>query len=337
MKTIRFIVMLCAIVCFYISCKKDCPDPSAKEEKPRVLLEIKSNQNSYMAEDGTRFYTKAFTSKNDTNLYRLKVNKGEKYHLYCIQPDLKYTPGIKMVLFNTDNDTISYSRNDTGRSELFFTSSYTGEVNLTVYLQSNYNETLSYNLYFESNKTLALKFLNLNWQTAGDWRIVNSQTLEFKGYDSREYRWIRLYLPVADNVSVQFRIKSSGKKTLPSFGFIVNGSSELMYWGDYQEELPQKGEFLNIVDNEGYKVLHLNGSGIGFNYGTFSLPIIDMNGGVNIWLKPTNSYGTVLINNVEAGNLPAAIMNYFYLVIEDTGFDTVTFENISFEQVFRTN
>lgn len=337
MKSISFIVMLCAIVCFSLSCEKDCPDPSAKDENPRVLLEIKPNQNTYIAEDGNRFYTKVFTSKNDTNLYRLKVNKGEKYHLYCIQPDLKYTPGIKMVLFNTDNDTISYSRNDTGKSELFFTSSYTGEVNLTVYLNSKYNETLSYNLYFESNKPLAMRFMNLNWETTGDWRIVNAQTLEFRNYDSREYRWIRLNLPVADNLNVQFRIKSSGKITLPSLGFIVNASSELMYWGDYQEELPQKGEFLNIVNNEEYKVLHLNGPGIGFNYGTFSLPIIDMNTGVNIWLKPTNSYTTVLVNNVETGNLPAAIANYFYLVIEDIGFETITFENITLEQVFRTN
>lgn len=39
MKTLKLIVILCAIACFSISCENDCPDPSAKEEKPRILLE----------------------------------------------------------------------------------------------------------------------------------------------------------------------------------------------------------------------------------------------------------------------------------------------------------
>ncbi len=329
MKTMNLFLILFVITGLSFSCKKDKTDDETESGKG-ILLEIASNQNTYVAANGARFYTDALLSKNDTNLYRLKVNKGSKYHIFCIQPDVLYS-GLKMILYNSKMEVISDTIQYNGKPELFFTPGVTGDIYLSVFTPKSYNESLSYNLYFELCKPIALNFMNYNWKYMGDWKVVNSKTLSFKSSDSREFRWIRLNSVVSDQMKLSFTLKSAVKTDLPSFGIVYKGSPDMMNWGDYQEELPAKGEFINISDYENYRILHLNGTSIAFEYGSITMPKPDLKNGVSIAVTSGQYTYTVYMNNVPAGYIRSNILNTFYLLIEDIGSDQITIENLKLE------
>jgi hypothetical protein len=322
-----------AIGFLLVSCRKENDDPSPDPDLDGgILLEIKPDQNSYISENNNRFYTNVFSHKNDSNLYHLKVKSGVKYRMFCTQPDLTYT-SIKMVLLTSKRDTISISRNEEGRSEIYFEPSVPDDLYLLVYLKSSINETLKYNLYFEELTPAALNFMNLNWQTTGNWQVINSQTLEFNGSDSRKFRWIRLNSIISDNQDISFTIKSATRAKLPSFGIILSGSSELVNWGEYKEQLPQLGTLFNFTDNESYRIIHLGGTGMSFDYGTMTVPNMNINSGVNITIEhPYPPNKSVFINNIGLYSINPASMNKFYLVIEDKGFDKIVFENLKFKE-----
>lgn len=330
----RSLLFICAIAFIFFSCRKDKNDPvPVPDLDGGILLEIKPDQNTYISENNDRFYTNIFSHKNDSNLYHLKVKTGVKYSMFCIQPDLTYT-SIKMVLLNSKRDTISYSINEGGRSEIFFEPSIPDDLYLLVYLNSSFSETLKYNLYFEELVPAALNFMNLNWEATGNWQVINSQTLEFNGSASRKFRWIRLNSIISDNQDISFTIKSATRTKLPSFGIILSGSSELVnLWGEYNEQLPQKGTFFNFTDDESYRIIRLTVNGIGFDYGTMTIPNMDINIGVNITIEhPYPPNKSVFINNIGLYSINPASMNKFYLVIEDKGFDRIVFENLIFKE-----
>jgi hypothetical protein len=175
--------------------------------------------------------------------------------------------------------------------------------------------------------------MNLNWQTTGNWQVINSQTLEFNGSDSRKFRWIRLNSIISDNQDISFTIKSATRAKLPSFGIILSGSSELVNWGEYKEQLPQLGTLFNFTDNESYRIIHLGGTGMAFDYGTMTVPNMNINSGVNITIEhPYPPNKSVFINNIGLYSINPASMNKFYLVIEDKGFDKIVFENLKFKE-----
>lgn len=317
------------------SCQKDDDIPEPPVPLPDleggIVLEIKPGQNSYISENNDRFYTNIFSHKNDSDLYHLKVKPGVKYNLFCFQPGIPYS-NLKMVLLTSKRDTISVSTYATGLCEIFFEPNVPDDLYLFVSLQSSVNETLKYNLYFEELAPAKFDFINLKWEKTGNWQVTDTQTLEFIGSGSMKFRWIRLDSIISDNHDISFAIKSATKTVLPSFGIILSGSSEQLYFGDYKEQLPQKGTFLVFTDNQNFRIISLWGNGMGYEYRTMLIPDLDLKTGVNITINhdyyPNKS---VYINNIGLHSIYYGSMNKFYLVVEDKDFERIVFKNFAFK------
>jgi len=312
----------------FLSCQKEEVDPNtAPDLRESILLEISPDQNSYIGATGNHYYTHIFTHKNDTDLYELKIKEGVKYRMICVQPDLMST-NIKMELKNSKGKLLYYSVNSEGKTEMVFAPDNDENLYLSVTLNNETSESLKYNLYFEECKPAEFNFMNYNWGASGNWKAINSQTLEFTGSDTREFRWIRLYSIIPDNVNMSFTMKSATKTELPSFGFIQSGSTELKDGGVYREELPMLGYFYNIIDIETSKITRFSTTTETYEDGTMNIPNIDIKSGINI----NTGYSGTSINNIllwKGFNL--ASKKIVYLVIEDKGFDKITFENFKLE------
>lgn len=313
------------MACLFLSCQKDKVDPNTSTNlRESILLEISPDQNSYIGATGNHYYTHIFTHKNDTNLYELKIKKGVKYHMICVQPDLVST-NIKMELKNSKGKLLYYSVNFEGKTEMVFAPDTDENLYLWVTLNNGTSESLKYNLYFEESNPADFNFMNLNWGASGNWKAINSQTLEFTCSDTREFRWIRLNSTIPDNVDLSFTMKSITKTELPSFGFVLDGSQELKDGGVYTEELPMLGYFYNIIDMGTYKITRFSTTTETHEDGTMNIPNIDINSGINI---NTGRSGTTINNVLLWKGINLASKDVFYLVIEDKGFDKITFENI---------
>ena len=329
-----FLLFLFSLAIILVSCEKDevLPIPIPLPDlEGGIILEIKPGQNSYISGNNDRFYTNVFSHKNDSDLYHLKVKPGVKYNLFCFQPGIPYS-NLKMVLLTSKRDTISMSTYETGLCEIFFEPSVPEDLYLFVYLKSSVNETLKYNLYFEELVPEKLDFMNLKWETTGNWQ-VDSQKLEFIGTGSRKFRWIRLETVISDNHDVSFAIKSDTKTVLPSFGIILSGSSELLNFLDYKEQLPRQGTFVVFTDNQNFRIFNLFGNGVGFEYRTMIVPNLNLKTGVNITINhdyPPNK--SVFINDVGLYSIYYGSMNKFYLVVEDKDFERIVFDNFSFKE-----
>ena len=323
MKSVKFFLIILAMACITFSCLKDEPTL----EKP-VMLEIIEDQTSYIGQNGNHFYTDIFSNDNDSNIYRLKVKAGVKYHLICIQPDQLYAK-IIMVLSDLTGEVIHSSETYEGRPtgskpDIIFTAANDDELYLKVINYGPFSESLHYNLYFEKSITTNFNFSGYTWESTGNWKIINSEILEFTCSDSREFRWIRLDSNIPDNVEFSLTMKSTTKTALPTFGFMSQGSYELSNWGDYNEELPAIGSFYNFYEPNTIRTINLVEQGAGFNYQEIDLHTIDMKKGVDFRISPTQ----VMVNNVlipQCINL--GVKKPFYFVIKDDGFDKITFEN----------
>lgn len=340
MKNLKLPILLFLFSATYIlfSCQEHEDEPvpvPLPDLEGGIPLEIKTGQKTYISENNDRFYANVFSHKNDSDLYHLKVKPGVKYNLFCSQPGIPYS-NLKMVLLTSKRDTISISTYVSGLCEIFFEPSVPDDLYLFVYLKSSVNETLKYNLYFEELVPAKLNFMNLKWETTGNWQVNDSLTLSFIGSGSRKFRWLRLDSFISDNNDISFTIKSDTKTNLPSFGIILSGSTEQVSMGDYKEQLPQKGTFLVFTDNQNYRIIKLFSNGMAFEYYTISLPNLNLKTGVNIKINHDNPlYKYVLINNVAITGY--VIDNYyslnkFYLVVEDKDFEKIVFDKFSFKE-----
>lgn len=323
MKSFKFFLIVVTIACIHFSCQKDNEN---LVEQP-VVLEINEGQTSYIGQNGKRFYTDIFSDDNDSNLYRLKVKAGEKYQLFCVQPDQLYTYLI-MVLSNSDQEVIYSSETYEGRPvgskpDIIFTAAKDEELYLKVIHYAPSTKSLLCNLYFEKCATTDFNFSGYTWQSTGEWKIINTEILEFTCSDSREFRWIRLDNEIPENVELSLTMKSTTKTNLPGFGFIYNGSIEMSNWGDFNEELPSTGIFYNFYEPNTIRTVEFYGNAGSMNYQEVDLQDIDMKNGVNFSITPTQ----VRVNNTAIPQCVfRGVKRPFYFVIEDKGFDKITFE-----------
>ena len=80
---IKGILFAGIITYLFFSCnKKD--DDLPEDLKTGIYLEIDPEYNSYVSEGGKHYYSNAFGRKNDTAVYRISVERGTKYQLYCV-------------------------------------------------------------------------------------------------------------------------------------------------------------------------------------------------------------------------------------------------------------
>lgn len=324
MKSLNYCLIIAAMACIIFSCSKD--DITLEKS---ILLEINEGQTSYIGTTGNYFYTNDFSNKNDTETYRLKVKAGLKYHLICTQPD-QIQVWMTMVLSNSKGEVIQSSETYLGKPvrdkpDIIFTAVDDNELFLKVTNYGLYSQSLNYNLYFQKCETTNLNFSGYNWESSGNWKIINSEILEFTCSDSREFRWIRLDSNIPDNIGFSLTMKSATKTELPTFGFVFQGSTELSNWGDYNEELPAIGSFYSFYEPNTIRTIVLYGESASFNYQEFDLQNIDMKKGIDFQISPTQ----LMVNNTiipQFINLRAK--KSFYFVIEDDGFDKITFENV---------
>ena len=331
MKLVTSITILGLFVFLLISCSKN-EDDLPKEIKSGIFLEINPEFNSYVSENGNHFYSHIFESKNDTTIYRLKVESGVNYHIYSLQPEVQNSH-IEMVLFNQEMDTITWSSLHHDGHRILYQSNQTGEVYLQVFIKGPVTESLAYNLYFEAIQPMPISFAGYNWESTGLWEKESETTIKFHCNNTLKYRWIRLNEDFQDSPDISFTVKSSDKNEFNAFGFVIAGSSSLLNWGDYQQELPNDGYFFNMMNEQQFTVMDMQGDGISFSYGELNITDIDLQKGINFQISyTTNSHYphyVVYINNVFVKAFSTTYVQKFYLVVEDNGKGEIVFANFN--------
>ncbi len=332
MKTFTKLFLLSLVLIIITSCSKEDEQSNSTLDNA-ILLEINPEYGCYVAENGDHFYYDALLSINDSNLYKLDVEAGKKYHFICTQPGLHYT-NLQMLLLNSEMDTISISYRKEGIPHIYFEPSSNDYLYLTVSTGYEYNESLSYNLYFEVFDPVSTDFNGYPVEYYGPWQITGANSLKFTKIDTRGFRWFRFNTSL-DNPDVSFTLKATQNSDIPSFGFLFDGSTDLLTWSDYRYELPDFGTFFNILDNQTFRIYNIKGSSIGFDSGSYSVPDIDMINGVNINLL-FHDYGShytyeIILNGTSIQELSIESINTFYLVTQDLDYGDILFENIQFE------
>lgn len=326
MKIIKAIFLL-AIAAVVASCSKDDIDSLLKNHQS-IPLEINTDFNTYQSPDGDNFYRNAFSDKNDMHVYKLSLEAGKKYHVFCIQKNLLIT-NMEMYLLNSEMDTISKSQMLNNIPEIFFTANKTTDYYLITKLNGDFNQQLSYNIYFESCAPVNYSFFGKNWSGTGKWTGLNETAISFKGHDTGMMRWLKLDSDLPEFPEIVFTLKSDTKTSMPSIGFVFNASENMMNWGDFQEKLPQSGVCFNIQTNSTYRKITFENGGMGFQYGEIDIPNLDLQSGVNVKIiydYPFNRL--VYINNTPVGYVSNVKNHKFFLIIEDFGHDEIRIENL---------
>lgn len=327
MKIVRVFLSVILISILFYSCKKD---NNGQDSKDGILLEINPASNCYIDQNDNHFYANVFSGMEDADQYRIAVKKGIKYRILCTQPNVDNAT-IEMVLLNYNRDTITYSHNYRGTPKIFFNSSSDNQLYLSVFPSGTYHESLDYRLYFEVADPTPVSFIDMNCDYNGYWQVEDPGTLKFTNIDARTFRWFRFNWSFQNNPGISFTLKSPTKTELPSFGFVFNGSAELLQWSEYKEELPEHSTFFNIVGNEDFKLMYFYDYSIGFDYGNIDPYNIDLLNGVDITINYDNNSYSIYLNNAFLYNRSSAFMNRFYLVVEDLGYDEFIFENFKIE------
>ena len=330
MKSIQLLFFTGLISIFLFSCnKKD--DGLPEEIKSGILLEIDPEFNCYVGENGNHFYSHAFESKNDTTLYRLVVESGVNYHIYSAQPSV-LNSHIEMILFNQNMDTISWSSHHQDGHRILYQSNKSGEVYLKVFIKGPVTESLVYNLYFEAIKSNFIDFAGYNWESTGLWVKESESTMRFHCNNTLKYRWIRLNEDFQNSPEISFTVKSNGKNDFNSFGFVLAGSSRLLKWGDYQEELPDDGYFFNLTSENQYSVFDLMGDGISFSYGELNIPDLDLKKGIHFrimyYTESHSPHYALYINNLHVKGFATTYVQKFYIVVDDKGTGEMIIEDV---------
>ena len=173
MNSFKFCLFLVAISFLALSCQKEKVDPIPEPVLDEgILLEINEGENFYIGETGNHFYSNSISHENDSTLYKLKIKTGVKYHIYCLKPDFKESY-IKMVLLNSEREIISESTNQDGKVEIFFTPSVDENLYLVVTIGFDVIKPIEYNLYFEELTPADLSFVGYNWETSGNWKVID--------------------------------------------------------------------------------------------------------------------------------------------------------------------
>ena len=326
MKSFRFFLIAIMVSSLCISCNKN----DDKDSGGGTLLEIDPAYKCYVSQGGDQYYANLFSSISDADQYQLAVEKGVKYRIHCCQPGIDYAP-IDMVLLNSDMDTITKSYNYEDVPKIVFNSGIDGRFYLRVYPDGSQHESLDYRLYFEVADPQPVHFINLDCDYTGYWEAHDSTSLKFTGKDAHGFRWFRFNWSFQTNPGISFTLKSSTRTELPAFGFAFNGSTDMVQWNQYRDELPENSTFVYIEDSDEFKVLHFDDHGVGYNYGSIDPHGIDLLNGVNFNIKYSGgSYG-IYLNNTYIYHVGSELMFRFYLVVEDLGFDELIFENFQIE------
>lgn len=333
MKLVSFTTILVLIVSLLISCSES-EDDLPKEIKSGILLEINPEFNCYVDENGNHYYSNIFKSKNDTSVYRLKVESGINYHIYSSQSTVQ-SSHIEMILFNQEMDTITWSSLHQDGHRILYQSNQSGEVYLQVFIKGPITESLAYDLYFEAIQSNSLSFAGYNWESTGLWEKESENTIKFHCNNTLKYRWIRLNEEFQDSPDISFTVKSLDKIEFNSLGFVIAGSQSMLNWGDYQHELPNDGYFFNMMNEQQFAVFDMQGDGISFSYGELNIPDLDLQEGINFRISySTDSHSphyVVSVNNVFVKAFSTTYVQKFYLVVEDNGKGEIVFANFNVE------
>ncbi len=326
MKIIKSIFLL-VISGVFTSCSKDDIDSLLKNHKS-IPLEINTDFNTYQSPEGDNFYRNAFSDKHDKHVYKLPLEAGEKYHVFCIQKDLLIT-NIEMHLLNSKMDTISKSQLINNVSEIFFTANKTDDYYLITKLSGDFNQQLAYNIYFESCAPVNYSFFGKNWSGTGKWTRLNENAISFKGHDTEMMRWLKLNRDLPEFPEINFNLKSDSKTSMPSIGFVFNASENMMNWGDFQEKLPKAGVCFNIQSNSTYRKMTFENGVMSFQYGEIDIPNLDLQLGVNVKIIYDYPFDRlVYLNNTLVGSISNVKNHKFFLVIEDFEYDEIRIENL---------
>lgn len=297
-------------------------------------MEMNDAENSYVDQNGNHFYSDAFKSIQDTILFKVPMEEGVKYQIYCSRSEPIYD--VQMYLLNSDLDTISKALfYPPYLTEMFFIPANSDNYYVSLKLSDSYNQDLRFKIYFEKIEENSYSFCEKSWEGLGHWESINEQTIKYNCSESQNIKWLRLIQAIKPNSKISFTIRSDSNN-IPSVGFAFAETYELVERGRFQEKLPRQGSYFNFNDTTSFRMAYI---GKGFTDGYISAILYagDVNPKEGIRfdiVRIENDHYKIYINNKPLNyTFLTYSYNRFYLIIEDISENNVYFENFKIEEI----
>lgn len=319
---------------FFYSCKKCELDLSKPDKKESILLKIDETENSYVDQNGNPFYSGVFKSIQDTILFKVPMEAGVKYQIYCSRSEPIYD--VQMYLLDSNLDTISKALfYPPYLTEMFFIPANSDNYYVGLKLSDSYNQDLRYKLYFEKIEENNFSFCEKNWEGLGHWESTDEQTIKYNCSESQNIKWLRLIQAIKPNSKISFTVRAD-TNNIPSVGFAFAETYELLESGRFQEKLPRQGSYFNFNDTTSFRMAYIGKEFTdGYIYAFLDAKNVNPKEGIKFEIVPIeNAHYRIYINNKPL-NYTFATYSYtrFYLIIEDISQSDVYFENFKIEEI----
>ncbi len=331
--TSRSFIVFISILFLFHSCV-ECEPETNNTERKSILLEINDAANCYVNDDGNNYFSGAFTSIQDTLLFKVPMEIGAKYQIYFTHSEPIYD--IQMYLLNSELDTISQARfYPPYLTEMFYVPAKTADYYIGLKLSDSYNQDLRFKLYFEKFKESNYSFCEKNWEGVGHWEKQNEKSIKYLSSDSKNIKWLRLLHSITPNSKISFIVRSE-TNTIPSVGFAFAQNYHLIERGQFQEKLPAEGSYFNFNDTTSFRMMYIrNGLSDGYIFASLDLENIDPKNGIKFEIVPADpTHKQVYINNNPTDyTLLTEYYSRFYLIIDDISQNDITFEDFKIEEM----
>ncbi len=324
---IRTISLLIITLLALSSCKKENEAYFEEPSNGYPTIEIDSIRYSYISKDNNYFYEGLFKSKSNIKNFNLKLKANRKYRISASQL-FEDSCSINLCLLANNKDTITESQNLNTQKVLYFNSLKEQSLILQTQLESDYNISLDYRLFFEELSYDTLSLNNKSFSYNGHFSDKIKDTCYFFPSNSYWHRLLSPSLPISDTANISYTIKSSIQNEDYEFGFIIAGTKSLTYGNKFNDDLPN-GIFFSINNNE-YTVTQIeNNSSTNLEQG-YLQNNINFDNDIRIEIKTDNidkETKKIFINNNQITSINSPSIDKFYIIFSDRNKDIIRIFN----------
>lgn len=290
----------------------------------KQYIKIDGEKKALYSPDEKRYIEYEINTQNQGFLLEIDLNYGIEYRILLsnLNTDL-----AEIQLFDKWGNEFSFDQNqDIGHTQII--------CNFQCYESQTYYIGLKYNLPINqeslniriSIEEIGTKYIDINgdiWQCDGDWKMTNNGELQFIGFESFIYKWIRIPVSQTGRIEVNVSVSDEPKNTSMFYGLSFSENDDLYK----MVNIPLKAYYYKVRNTGQAEFWNIDINNTGINLETTQTSIKNSTNTLSLNIKDTSLFykdSTLLFRN-SVGFTP----EYIYLIVEETENDTITINSIT--------
>ncbi|MBK8807999.1 MAG: hypothetical protein IPO21_15665 [Bacteroidales bacterium] len=284
------------------------------------------NEKKAVYNDSNMRFVEGFFTKDSTILgYKLEFQKDVKYRILVTGINVEL---FSAKLYNQDSLYKTTAQTvDVGKTRvaIFVDNRKTNNYYLILEYQIPVNQLRQkYSVIIEELYTKKIVWQDREWICNGDWEINDSNQLVYKGFESLTNKWLRTYIkPEAlHSMETEFSVTDSMQNSSIGFAFYAGRETLPIL------ELPKKCLLMkmNAKNSEMWEIDLFKKKSITINPFTQG---IKSHSNVSVNLASNLEFVVDQTKVFDSAYSTTKDSAFFYIMVEDAGFDTITFRNFS--------